>query len=307
MDQDLYQVLGVKPGSTDTEIQKAFRTLAKKFHPDVNPGNKQAEQRFKEVSLAYEVLKDSAKRQKYDQMRLGGFRGRGGNSRSAPFDPDVFSDLGLGDLFSQIFGAEFGQGGVRFASGQDPFQTMGTNARSGRSRMNARPQMEEAELPLSFLEAVVGGDKLIELSDGRRLTVKIPPGIESGTKIRLTGQASQGRGDLILVACVSNHPYFEREGLNIILKTPISFSEAVLGAEIEVPTLTGTVVLKIPKGVSSGTRLKLSGKGIQQSGRTGDELVELSIKVPKELSAEYTEAANLLKNSRFNPRADSFR
>lgn len=287
MEKDLYEILGVKKNAAKSEVQKAFRRLAKKYHPDVNPGNHEAEQKFKEVNLAYEVLKDPKKRAQYDQMQVGG-RFRQGSVRGAPFGPDVFGDLGLGDLFSEIFGAGFGPRAQGFYAARGPDC--------------------EALLPLSFQEAALGGEKTVELSDMRRLHVKIPSGIETGSKIKLTGQGEPGRaggppGDLVLTTHVEMHPQFERKGLDVIVQLPITFSEAVLGGEVEVLTLTGKVVLKIPKGVSSGQHLKISGKGISsaRTGKKGDQLVELLIKIPKG-SANYETAARQLNNESFDPR-----
>lgn len=299
MDKDLYEILGVKKGVSDAELQKAFRAVAKRCHPDVNPGNKQAEQKFKEASLAYEVLKDAKKRVQYDQMQSGGgFRSRGGpggRTGSAPFGADVFSDLGLGDLFSEIFGGQFAQGQPQQGFGRRAYAVRGAD------RISA--------LSLPFVEAALGGEKRVEFSDGRRLTVRIPPGVETGSKIKLSGQGEPGSGggpagDLVFDLQVERHPTFEREDLNVVVKFPITFPEAVLGGEVSVPTLTGNVSLKIPQGVSSGQRLKLSGKGIQssKSGRKGDQLVELLIKIPKQVPSEYLDAAEKLKSSAFNQR-----
>src|SRR3989338_7635502 len=198
MEKDLYEILGVKKEASESEIQKSFRRLAKKYHPDVNQGNKEAEKKFKEVSLAYEVLKDPKKRAQYDQMQVSGFAGGRSGPRAAQFGPDVFGDLGLGDLFGEIFGNNFRS--------------------APRGYYAPRGMDTQALITLSFKEAALGGDKSIELSDGRRLTVKIPAGIESGAKIRLTGQGMSfgagAPGDLLLEARVEKHSVFEREGLD---------------------------------------------------------------------------------------------
>jgi curved DNA-binding protein len=307
VEKDLYAILGVKPGVSETEVQKAFRKLAKKYHPDVNPGNQDAEKKFKEVSLAYEVLKDPKKRAQYDEMRASPFQtdGTGPFARKGatyrPFGPEVFGDLGLGDLFDQIFSGASMRGG---SFSQGPFYGR-TSAPFGRQTMQGADI--EARVRLSFLEAARGGEKTVELSSGKRLTVRIPAGLESGARIKLSGQGESGigggpGGDLILIADVAPHSYFEREGQNVLLRLPISFKEAVLGAQIEVPTLEGFVTLTIPKGVSSGQRLKLSGKGILsiKSGKRGDQIVELLIKLPKSPDDRYAQAARELDD--FNPR-----
>ncbi|MBM4304716.1 MAG: J domain-containing protein [Deltaproteobacteria bacterium] len=313
MDKDLYELLGVKKTANESEIRKAFLKLAKKYHPDVNPNDKVAEQKFKEVNLAYEVLKDSKKRQQYDQMRALGAnpfaRGAGGARPNWGGGPGMggpdFGDLGLGDLFEEIFssGGFGGRTSGRRRGGAGPFG--GGFPQRGADR--------EAQLTVSFLESAQGGEKAIELGDGKKLSVKIPEGIESGAKIKLSGQGDKGlsggtKGDLILIIDVLPHPYFVREKNDIILKLPVTFSEVVLGHEIEVPTLTGRVHLKIPKGISSGQRLKLAGKGIRsaKSGSRGDQYVEIQIKIPKNVPPSYIEAAEQMKTDPYNPRANLF-
>jgi curved DNA-binding protein len=313
MDKDLYELLGVKKTANETEIRKAFLKLAKKYHPDVNPNDKVAEQKFKEVNLAYEVLKDSKKRQQYDQMRAMGAnpfaqRSKGGGPSwggGPGMGPQDFGDLGLGDLFEEIFnsGAFGGRASGRRGGGAGPFG--GGFPQKGQDR--------EAKLAVSLVEAAKGGEKVIEFEDGKKLTVKIPEGVDNGTKIKLSRQGGPGvqggpNGDLILNIEILPHPYFTREKNDIILKLPVTFSEVVLGQEVEVPTLSGTVHLKIPKGISSGQRLKLAGKGIRsaKNGQKGDQFVEIQIKVPKELPTSYVEAAEKMKLESFNPRSNLF-
>ncbi|MFM8270229.1 MAG: DnaJ C-terminal domain-containing protein [Pseudomonadota bacterium] len=294
MDKDLYEILGIKKEATESEIRKAYLKLAKKYHPDVNPGDKVAEQKFKEINLAYEVLKDEKKRTQYDQMRAMGTNpfararaGAGAGAGGYAPGPEGFDQFGLGDLFEEIFGS----GGFR----KSYYPTKGHD--------------RESTLQISFMEAVKGGERLVQFSDGKRLTVKIPSGVDDGMKIKLSGQGDPGisggpAGDLILILRVAEHPFFKREGHHIILKLPVTFSEAVKGSEIEVPTIDGMVHLKIPSGISSGQRLKLSGKGIvsTKSGQRGDQYVEVLIKMPKELSEDYKKAADLVEKTRFNPR-----
>ena len=302
MDKDLYEILGIKKEASEGEVRKAYLKLAKKYHPDVNPGDSVAEQKFKEVNLAYEVLKDEKKRAQYDQMKAMGAnpfaRAKAGAGAGGFAGAEGFDQFGLGDLFEEIFGggsAGFGRGGFKqsYRTGYYP----------------VKGQDRETHLQISFTEAAKGGERMLQFSDGRRLTVKIPPGVEDGTKIKLAGQGDPGAaggpaGDLLITLQVSDHPFFRREGNHIILKLPITFSEAVLGSEVEVPTLDGTVHLRIPKGISSGQRLKLSGKGIpsRKGGNRGDQFVEILIKVPKEESPEYLKAAESLKSTSFNPR-----
>lgn len=310
LDKDLYEILGVKKNADDAEIRKAFLKLAKKYHPDVNQGDKAAEVKFKEVNFAHEVLKDKKKRAQYDQMREYGHRAGhpgGGAGRkwqnqhpggAGNFSYEDFSDFGLGDLFQEIFGGGFGRGqaGGRRGGGM-PFQQRGSD--------------RETNLVISFVEAARGGERSLEFSDGKRLTVKIPAGVETGSKIKLAGQGDPGvgggpAGDLLLSLEVAPHSVFTRDGLDVVLRLPISFSEAVLGAEIEVPTLDGKVMMKIPKGVSSGQRLKLTGKGIRsaRSPKPGDQVIEMLIKIPKQPDASYLEAAERLRQTAYNPREE---
>lgn len=312
MDKDLYEILGVKKDASEGEIRKAFLKLAKKHHPDVNQNNKEAETKFKEVNLAYEVLKDAKKRAQYDQMKAMGANpfaraqhaGSYGWGGGQPFSGAEMGDLGLGDLFEEIFG-----GGFHF--GQEGFRPGRRGARSGGAGFRARGQDREARVEVSFLDAARGAERTLEFAGNRRLTVRIPEGVQTGSKIKLSGQGDPGmgggpNGDLVLELQVGEHPYFIREGENLLLKLPVSFSEAVLGAEVEVPTLDGKVHMKIPKGVSSGQRLKLSGKGIrsQKTGNRGDQFIEISIKVPKD-DPQFQKAAEELKDT-FHPRKNSF-
>jgi DnaJ-class molecular chaperone len=316
MDKDLYEILGVKKNAAEGEIRKAFLKLAKKYHPDVNANDKVAEQKFKEVNLAHEVLKDPKKRAQYDQMRelganpfaragahAGGPGAGGWGARGSYGGAEGYNDFGLGDLFEEIFG-----GGMGYREGS----AKGRGKRSG-GPFTARGADLESQITVSFQEAARGGEKALEFHGGKRVTVKIPEGVDTGSKIRLAGQGNPGMGggpsgDLILSITVAPHPYFTREDDNIILKLPITFSEAVLGAEVEAPTLDGKVHMKIPKGISSGQRMKLSGRGIHstKTGKRGDQFVEIQIKLPKELSAKYEDAAQVLSADPFNPRSHLF-
>ncbi len=313
MDKDLYEILGVKKDATENEIKKAFHKFAKKYHPDLNPNDKAAEQKFKEVNLAYEVLKDKKKRTQYDQMRAMGANpfarqhqhaGAGAGGFGGGMGGDPFADFGLGDLFEEIFGAKGGFGGA--AGARRP----GGARQQGRGGFQTRGHDRQAAIDITLLEAARGGERVLELPDGRKLTVKIPEGVDSGSKIKLAGQGDPGmgggpHGDLIIELRVQENAQFVRDGQNILYKLPITFAEAILGAEVEVPTLDGKVHMKLPKGISSGQKLKLAGKGIKspKSGLKGDQFVEIMIKVPKEASEEYVQAAKLLKDDKFNPRS----
>lgn len=315
LDRDLYEILGVTPTATEAEIRKAFHKLAKLYHPDRNPDDKESEKKFKEASFAHEVLRDKKKRAQYDQMRTararGGFRGGprpgggGGHEWSGgePFSAEAFGDFGLGDLFNEIFGGGFSQGQAGGGFTRQGGRPGGGFARRGQDR--------EASLTVSFQEAARGGERALEFTDGRRLTVKIPEGVKDGGKIKLSQAGDPGlnggpSGDLILTLQVQPHPFFVREGHDIVLLLPISFSEALLGTEIDIPTIDGKVVLKIPKGISSGQRLKLKGKGIKNSatGERGNQFVEVQIRIPKQADEAYEQAAKAAAKSAFNPRAE---
>jgi curved DNA-binding protein len=281
MPRDYYEVLGVKKSASEDEIKKAYRKLAREFHPDRNPGDKKAEGKFKEVQEAYDVLSDTAKRSQYDRFGTvgqdGGGAGPGGSGfrwqwggpggEAQQVDPEAAADI-----FRQFFGG----GGGGFGDVGDVEELLGKRGR-GRTRgrrASAAPEVE-SEVTIPFTTAALGGTINIQI-DGRELSVKIPAGVTDGQALRLQGQAPGG-GNLKLVLRIQPHPYFRREGNNIILEVPISISEAVLGAKVDVPTLDGTKLsVKVPAGTSSGARLRLRGKGIAG----GDQFIEIKITVP---------------------------
>ncbi|MEZ6124423.1 MAG: DnaJ C-terminal domain-containing protein [Planctomycetaceae bacterium] len=286
-DRDYYQILGVARSASADEIKKAYRKLTKQLHPDANPGDPKAEKNFAEVTEAYEVLSDSEKRAKYDQFgrdwsRVGSGGGRGGN----PFEQ--FGGGG-GQAFDleDILGGMFGGG----RTGGSPF---------GGGRRQSRPQQGqniEAEIHVPFTVGIEGGDHELTLRKGgttERITAKIPAGIKDGGKVRLAGQGMPSQsggpaGDVIVTVKVSPHPWFRREGNNLLVDAPVTPTEAALGAKIDVPTLTeGPVVMSIPPGTSSGAKLRLRSKGVpdRKAGTRGDQLVVIKIVVPKTLSPE---------------------
>ena len=293
MAQDYYKILGISRSATADEIHKAYRELARKYHPDLNPDDKAAQQKFKDVQKANEVLSDPEKRQLYDQLgpdfeRMGpGGPGGGGHPGGFGFE-DVFGggagpggfqfDGDLGDLLRQFGG---GGGGER-------------TTRRSRPPRASKPVDLTADLTVPFNTAVLGGEAMINVrrqGQSESITVKIPPGVESGKKMRLRGQGEPNEnglvGDLIVTLKVAEHPYFKRSGKNLEVKLPITVTEAVLGATVDVPTPGGTVSLKIPAGSSSGRRLRVRGQGVfSQDGAPGDLFVILSIVVPDSESTE---------------------
>lgn len=293
MAEDLYQTLGVGRDASKDEIKKAHRKLALKYHPDKNPDDKVASEKFKRAQEAYDVLSDDEKRAAYDRYGADFEK-----IRSSGYQPGAGGFDGL-DL-DQIFGGGRGRGGggqTQFDGFSDFFEQMmggGRGQGAGGRQRQAPPQKggntrHELEIPLQT--AVQGGKTEFYLNE-EKLSVNIPAGVETGSKIRLRdrGQPSPNggpSGDLILLIKVSDHPCFRRNGRNLELNLPVSVGEAVLGAKIDIPTPSGTVALSIPANSSSGRRLRLKGQGVKQrDGSAGDLFVVLQIEVPKEADEE---------------------
>ena len=293
---DLYDVLGVSRGASNDDIRKAYRKLAKKFHPDMNPGNKKAEEKFKEITAAHEVLSDPKKRKLYDEfgpdsLRTGfdekaadqyrQWRQHGGRpGQEVPFDLGDFETVNVGGVgnfdFGSIFGDLFG-GGVRGRRRGVPSAIPGRDA--------------EAELQVDLRDAVLGAERDLHV-DGKTLRVKIPAGVTDGSRIRLTGQGGEGSngapaGDLYLVVRLLAHPGLRREGHDLYLDLPLTVPEAVAGAEVVIPTFEGQVQLKIPPGTQSGRQLRLRGKGLPdlKGGPRGDLYAVAKIVLPEESDA----------------------
>jgi len=298
--KDPYQTLGVARGANAAELKRAYRKLAKKLHPDVNPGDAKIEQRFKEVSQAYGILGDAKKRAQFDRgeidasgqqtgwgggarqggwgggARQGGWGGgapRGGagagqGGRHRPFD--FGADLNVEDIVSELFGAR-GRGRRGRQRGADVSYTA----------------------PIGFLDAATGAKKRIRLSDGKVLEMKIPPGTEDRQTLRLKGQGMAGEGgaaagDAYVEVHIEPHPYFTRKDSDIHIELPMTLQEAVLGATVQVPTVHGKVSMKIPAGSNTGATLRLKGKGTRdrKSGTKGDQYVKLKLALPDKPDAE---------------------
>jgi curved DNA-binding protein len=285
--KDYYDILGVPPTASADVIKSAYRKLARKYHPDVSK-EKNAEERFKEVNEAYEVLKDPEKRRHYDALRAQGYR-PGEEFRPPPDFGDVEFDFGgeggLGDLFEALFG----RGRVHGAG------------RAG-ARTGARPRAMTARFAIDLERAYAGGPERVQIGD-RTIEVKIPAGIEAGRQIRLAKQAPGG-GDLLLEIEYRPHPRFTVDGRDVSLRWPIAPWEAALGATVSVPTLGGSVELRIPPGSSSGRRLRLRGRGLP-GNPPGDQYVVLDIVVPATLDAEQRRLWERLAEAHrsFDPRA----
>lgn len=290
---DLYDVLGVSKSASDAEIKSAFRKLARRYHPDLNKNDQTAAEKFKEVSSAYEILGDKEKRQKYDAGEIDasgkptGF-GAGGFGGENPFTGGSYRTYSSS---SNPFGAN----GFDFSSifGEDIFGSFGGANRSKRSNAGnpfggSTPKGQDISytLDVDFMDIAKGAEKKINFA-GKNVNVKIPAGFEDGGVLRLKGMGNPSSyggeaGDALITIKVRPHPYFTLSGLNIELELPISIKEAVLGAKIMVPTVTGKVKINIPPYSSSGEKLRLKGKGISSSKGTGDEIITLKIVAPSE-------------------------
>jgi DnaJ-class molecular chaperone len=274
MAKDPYEALGVARGASEAEIRSAYRKLAKRYHPDMNPGDKQAEERFKEASAAHALLSDPEKRARFDRGEIDAQGqeqapfGFGGGARR-PAGAEGYSGFGGGEDFSDIFSELFGR-------------TRGAGTGGESRRM--RGQDQQYRLSIDFLDSILGATRRLTLPDGRSLEVKVPAGIEDGQTMRLKGQGDAGynggpAGDALIEIAVAPHPQFRREGNDIHVEVPVTLAEAVLGGKITVPTPTGHVSLTVPKHSDAGTRLRLRGKGVAaRAGRgAGDEYVTLRL------------------------------
>ena len=304
--RNYYELLGVKRDASADEIKQSFRQLARKYHPDLNPGDKSAEDKFKDISEAYEILSDRSKRSQYD--KFAGFW-RKNRTKTTPNNPprdrsdeDDFSD-DFNTFIDRLLGrkkeAATGSYSDERASRTDTQTARNSrnnerrNSRVGDSQRPerstfaeapppVRPKNLEAELTLPLDKAYLGGRERITIQeDGRSLEVDMPPGMISGQKIRLRGQGIAG-GDLYLKINVSPHQFFRLEGINVYCQLPVTPAEAVLGGFVEVPTLDGLVKIGLPQGIASGQKLRLAGKGFPaDDGKRGDQLLEIQIVVPK--------------------------
>jgi len=305
--RDPYQILGVSKSSSADEIKSAYRKLAKKLHPDVNPGRKDIEQKFKDITAAYDLLSDKDKRARFDRGEIDGM----GNEKAfSSADPYGSSGGGNWRNYSHSSGSDpFSQ----FGGGEDIFADFLSSAMGGarggkRGPGNVRGPDVTYSLAIPFVEASMGGKRRLTLSSGKTIDVTIPPGTSEGHKLRLRGQGMAGigggAGDAIIEMHIEPHPWFTRKDNDIYLDVPISLPEAVLGASIKVPTLDGHVTVKVPKGANTDSTLRLKGKGVPMAGGShGDMFVKLKIVLPEpppEDLAEFIE--KWAKKNTYDPR-----
>ncbi|HEX8263656.1 MAG TPA: J domain-containing protein [Allosphingosinicella sp.] len=314
---DLYSQLGVKRDASEAEIKKAYRKLAKQLHPDKNKDNPKASERFSKVTQAYDILTDKDKRARYDRGEIDdegvarapfGYGGGGGGAGPRPgpggFGRSPGPDFGggeeidLSDLFDGLFG---GAGQRRGGGGFSGF---------GRGRTAPPPQKgadTAYRLPISFEDAATLKEQRVALAGGKTVSIKLPPGVEEGARIRLAGQGQPGpggNGDAIVTISIKPHRFFSRDGDNIRLDLPISLDEAVLGAKVKVPTVDGPVMLSVPAGTSSGKVLRLKGKGFTaRNGQRGDQLVTLMVEVPVDDAELARFVEGWSRRGKGNPRA----
>jgi DnaJ-class molecular chaperone len=308
--QDPYQELGVSRQASADEIKKAFRKLAKQLHPDKNPGDKTAEERFKRVSAAFDLLGDDEKRKKFDRGEIdadgretmrgyaggdpfggGGFRGGPGGAGGASFE-----GVDINDILGEMFGARGGQRGGGFGG-------FGERAAPPQRGSDVR-----ATLEIDLEDAIQGARKRLNFSDGRTIDVTIPKGAAEGQVLRLKGQGSPGRagpGDAMIELAFRPHPMYRREGDNLVMDLPVSVPDAVLGAKVSAPTPEGPVTLTVPKGSNAGSTLRLKGRGLPHArgGGRGDLLAKLQIVLPDTVDPDLEKFAETWRKDRpYTPR-----
>ncbi|MDR1428574.1 MAG: DnaJ domain-containing protein [Bifidobacteriaceae bacterium] len=317
-EKDFYRTLGVPKDADEAAIKKAYRHLARKLHPDANPGDKAAEEKFKEVGEAYSVLSDQSQRQQYDAVRAmagGGARfsaGPGGPGGQGGFE-DMFSGMFGGSGGRVRFSTSGGSGGINFDDLLGSFGGAGGPGGFG-APAPQRGRDISASVTLPFRQAAEGSMVSVA-AVGRTISARIPAGVKDGAKIRLRGKGEAGSGgaapgDIILTVQVTPHPVFSLDGPNLRVTVPVTFPEAALGAQIEVPTLDGSrVKVKVPVGTPSGRVLRVKGKGVRTAKDTGDLLVSVQVAVPGKVTGEARQAVESFRDAtaREDPRVELFR
>lgn len=327
-EKDFYKTLGVDKDVNEKDLKKTYRKLARKYHPDSNPGDKAAEEKFKEISEAYDVLSNEESRKEYDQIRAMGsgarFAGAPGGGAGAGNFEDLFggffgqgapgqggytytSSGGGGGGYEDLFGGLFGGGGG--------FQQGGYPGGFQQARGPQKGADQRASTTLNFMTAIKGDTIDLQAGDGRVITVRIPAGVKDGQKIRLRGKGSPSptggeSGDLILEVSVRPHPVFQRDGNNIEITVPVTFAEAVKGATIEVPTIDDKKVkVRVPAYSQSGRKLRVKGRGVPHKSGAGDMIVKLDVVVPNRLTSDQEKALDefIAASPSENPRDDLMR
>lgn len=297
---DPYEALGLTKSASQEDIKKSFRKLAKKYHPDLNPGNKEAEKKFKQISHAFDLVGTPESRAKFDRGETDEQQQKQYEEYMKKKKPSYYETQHDGGRYSYSFGDDIG--------GADFFENLfgGGGRRAG--SMDFPGEDVIYKMDVEFREAALGGEKVITLPDGKKLQVKIPAGIASGKKLRFKnmGQPGIGKGpagDAFIEINVKPLPGFSRAGDDIESELPVSFLDAITGAEVEVPTLDGSVMMKIPPGVSTGSKLRIKGKGAGPDGKRGNQIVVLKIVMPKNVDPALKAAAENLKNQfNYDPR-----
>ncbi|MFT4254021.1 MAG: J domain-containing protein [Caulobacter sp.] len=302
MARDPYLELGVSRGASADDIRKAFRKLAKQYHPDANPGDKKAEDKFKQVSAAFDILGDAEKKKKFDageidadgRETMRGFGGAGGNPFGGGFNRGggfgrgggEGPEIDLNDLFGDILGRNRGAGGGGGFGGG--FSAKGADVR--------------AKLEIDLEEAIKGGKKRVAFSDGRTIDVTIPAGAQEGQTLRLKGQGSPGRGgqgDALIELAIKAHPIYRREGEHLVMDLPVSVPDAVLGGKVEAPTPDGPVNVTVPKGANSGAKLRLKGRGLSDAkGHRGDLYARLIVTLPETIDEDLEKFAQAWRDQK---------
>ena len=315
LQKDFYKVLGVSKDADEATIKKAYRKLARTWHPDQNKGNPEAEERFKEIGEAYTVLSNPEQRQQYDAIRsmgAGGFRGgAGGGGASGVNFEDLFGAFGGGNGGNVRFSTSGGGAGINL---DDIFGAFGGFGGAHGSPYQQAPQKGEdlhASTRITLKQSLSGVNIKLAVS-GKPMTVKVPKGIKDGQSVRLRGKGKASinggsAGDLIVTIHVEEDPVYSREGNDLRMTLPVTFAEATLGAKVEVPLIDGsTVTVKVPAGSDSGRTLRLKGRGVTTKKETGDLLATISVVVPKDLTPEQLDSIKALADGldQGDPRAE---